>query len=64
MNFRVFALIVVGMCIVGISLGYVLGFYLRNVCDSNYWAYLAAPLLGFGSGLIMFGVLFNKNTET
>ena len=46
MNFRVFALIVIGMCIIGISLGYVLGFYFRNAYDSNYWAYLAVQRPG------------------
>ena len=64
MNFKVFALILTGMCLIGMSLGYVLGFYLRNIFDSNYWAYLGAPLLGIGSGVVMFGALFNKHLKT
>ena len=64
MNFKVFALIITGMCLIGMSLGYVLGFYLRNIFGSNYWAYLGAPLLGIGSGLVMVGALFNKHLKT
>ena len=52
------------MCLIGMSLGYVLGFYLRNIFDSNYWAYLGAPLVGIGSGLVMVGALFNKHLKT
>ena len=38
--------------------------HLRNIFDSNYWAYLGAPILGIGSCLVMVGVLFNKHFET
>jgi hypothetical protein len=64
MNFKVFASILTGMCLIGMSLGYVLGFYVRNVIDSNHWAYLGAPLLGIGSGLVMVGALFNKHLKS
>lgn len=64
MSFKVFASILTGMCLIGMSLGYVLGFYLRNVFESNYWAYLGAPLLGIGSGLVLFAALFNKHLKT
>ena len=64
MKFKIFASILTGMCLIGMSLGYVIGFYLRNIFDSNYWAYLGAPLLGIGSGLVMVGALFNKHLKT
>jgi len=64
MNFKVFASILTGMCLIGVSIGYVLGFYLRDILESNYWAYLGAPLLGIGSGFVLFGALFNKHLKT
>ncbi|MAJ43437.1 MAG: hypothetical protein CMF96_01650 [Candidatus Marinimicrobia bacterium] len=64
MSFKVFSSILTGMCLVGMSLGYVLGYYLHNVFESNYGAYLGAPMLGIGSGLILFGALFNKHYKT
>jgi len=64
MSFKIFASILTGMCLIGMSLGYVLGFYLGNVFESNYWAYLGSPLLGIGSGLVLFGALFNKHYKT
>jgi hypothetical protein len=60
-NFKTFLFIVVGMAFVGISIGYVFGFYVNEISSNIYWAYLAAPLLGIGSGMIIYGILFTRN---
>ena len=51
------------MCFIGISLGYVLGFYFNSMFESHYLAYIGALFLGIGSGLVLMGVLFNKHFE-
>lgn len=62
MNFKAFASVVIGIGLIGISVGYVLGFYLKTVLESNHWAYIGSPILGIGSGLVLYGALFhNKN---
>ena len=63
MNFKIFSSILLGMCFIGISLGYVLGFYFNNIFESHYLAYVGALFLGIGSGLVLMGVLFNKHFE-
>ena len=63
MNFKIFSSILIGMCFIGISLGYVLGFYFNSMFESHYLAYIGALFLGIGSGLVLMGVLFNKHFE-
>ena len=53
--------ILLGMCIIGFSVGYVFGAYVIFVTDEMRWIYLAAPLLALGSGYVIYGVLYNKN---
>ena len=48
------------MCIIGFSVGYVVGAYIIFVTKQMNWIYLAAPLLGLGSGYVIYGVLYNN----
>jgi hypothetical protein len=62
-NFRSFASILAGMFIIGISIGFLLGYYIHGESQSNLWMYLSAPSLGFGSGLVIYGTLFGRNVN-
>ena len=60
-NFRAFTSILVGMTIIGLAVGFILGYYIPfRLTNSQYWMYLSAPLLGIGSGLVMYGALFEE----
>ena len=64
MSFSAFTYVLLGMSLIGFSVGYVFGFYFNTISDTYFWAYLAAPLLGIGSGCVIYGVLFkgkNRN---
>ncbi len=63
MTFRYFAAILLGMVLIGLSLGFVLGYYAHHVLHSPFWAYLAAPVLGLGSGLTVYGSLYRRRSE-
>ena len=52
--------ILLGMCTIGFSVGYVFGAYIIFETQQMNWIYLAAPLLGVGSGYVIYGVLYNK----
>ena len=57
MKFKVFASTIMGMALIGFSLGLVLGMHLHEKTNNNLWAYLAVPLLGFGSAIAAYGTL-------
>ena len=52
--------ILLGMCIIGFSVGYVFGAYVMFATEQIRWIYLSGPLLGLGSGYVIYGVLYNK----
>ena len=60
-NFKSFASILTGMFVIGISVGFLLGYYIQGELESSLWMYLAAPCLGIGSGLVIYGTLFGRN---
>ena len=62
-NFKSFASILSGMFIIGISVGFVLGYYIQEESQSSIWMYLSAPLLGIGSGLVIYGTLFGRDVN-
>ena len=62
-NFKSFASILSGMFIIGISVGFVLGYYIQGESQSSIWMYLSAPFLGIGSGLVIYGTLFGRNVN-
>ena len=48
--------------ILSILVGYYVG-YIPDIVPANgkaYWVYIAAPILGAGSGLVMYGALFEE----
>ena len=61
MNFKSFLLVLIGIGLLGISAGYVLGFYLNRIVSENYWFYLSVPLMAISSFMIMYGALFSNN---
>ena len=60
MIFSKYKNILLGMCIIGFSVGYVFGAYVIFETKVMNWIYLAAPLLGLGSGCVIYGVLYNN----
>ena len=61
MDFKSFASILSGMVLIGVSVGFLLGYYIHEVLQTNLWMYLSAPCLGLGSGLVIYGTLFGRN---
>ena len=62
-RFKPFASILLGMCLIGFSIGFILGFYIHSQFQTYFYMYLAAPLLGIGSGLIIYGSLYGRNVN-
>ena len=62
-NFQSFASILFGIFTIGISVGYMLGYYISGESNNYIWMYLAAPSLGLGSGLVIYGTLFGKDVN-
>ena len=63
MGFKAFASILTGICLIGVSIGFLLGFYIRSEYPINIIMYLSAPCLGIGSGLIVYGTLYGRQIK-
>ena len=63
MNFKPFIIAISGMAVLGISLGYILGYYTHKHATNNYWFYFAVPMFIFASFLIIYGSLFIKDSN-
>jgi len=63
MNLQSFLLVLIGIGLLGVSAGYVLGFYLHRILAEDYWFYLSVPLMAVSSFMIMYGALFSKNEK-
>ena len=61
MNFNSFFYIFMGMTTLGISNGYVVGFYTGKHALNNYWFYSSVPIFVIASFLIVYGALFIKD---
>jgi len=61
MKFNIFIYIILGMTLLGISIGYVLGYYIHKHTFYNYWFYLSVPIFIVASILIIYGSLFIKD---
>ena len=57
MNFNDFTYIIMGMTIIGFSIGYIVGFYVNEMLHINYLEYISAPSLGLGSMIVIYTVL-------
>ena len=49
------------MTLIGVSIGFIIGYYLNVYTSGQYWMYLAAPIMGIGCGLVIYGSLFERN---
>ena len=63
MDFKSFASILAGMSLIGLSIGFILGYYLHGQSQTYLWMYLSAPFLGIGSGLVIYGTLYRRNVN-
>ena len=63
MNFKSFASILAGMVFIGVSVGFLLGYYINGESQTYLWMYLSAPCLGLGSGMVIYGTLFGRNVN-
>ena len=63
MNFKSFASILTGMSLIGLSIGFILGYYFHGQSQTYLWMYLSAPCLGLGSGLVIYGTLYGRNVN-
>ena len=59
-KFKAFTSILVGMTLIGLAVGFLVGYYFPIIMPDGYWMYLSAPILGIGSGLVMYGALFEE----
>ena len=59
-KFTAFTSILVGMTLIGLAIGFLIGYYISTVRPNEFWMYLSAPILGMGSGLVMYGALFEE----
>ena len=50
-----------GIVLLGISIGYTLGFYAHKVFLNSYWFYFSVPIFIFASGFILYGSLYLKD---
>ncbi|MFC1480709.1 hypothetical protein ACFL6E_00485 [Candidatus Neomarinimicrobiota bacterium] len=60
MSFKAFSAIVLGLSIIGFTLGMVFGIYIEYRTGNHYWAYIAVPLLASGIALATYGSLGTK----
>ena len=63
MNLKAFLLVLIGIGLLGVSAGYVIGFYLHRIVNEGYWFYFSVPLMAVSSFMIMYGALFSKNEK-
>tara|TARA_Y100000590_G_C15590332_1_gene965796 strand:+ start:773 stop:967 length:195 start_codon:yes stop_codon:yes gene_type:complete len=50
----------IGISLVGISIGYVIGFYIKSFYLNNSLSYLSVIPMGVGCAMIIYGSLFTK----
>ena len=62
-RFKPFASILAGMCLIGFAIGFILGFYIHGQFQTYFYMYAAAPCLGLGSGMIIYGTLYGRNVN-
>ena len=60
MSFKTFSLIIYGVVFIGLSIGYLLGFYVHKYTMNNDFFYLSVLFMAIGSFMIVYATLFNK----
>lgn len=63
MKFRTFLLITCGLTLVGVSIGYILGFYVSNYTLNDNYFYLSVLFMALGSAMIIYGSLFEEKKK-
>jgi len=58
MKFNAFFITLLGLILVGISVGYVLGFYIQKNCSDDIWLYLSIAFMGSGCFMAIYGSLY------
>ena len=60
MKFNSFMVTFLGIVFIGISIGYVMGYYIEQFSGKENLSYIAVPLMGIGCFLAVYGSLFVK----
>tara|TARA_B100001996_G_scaffold129775_1_gene98630 strand:+ start:362 stop:556 length:195 start_codon:yes stop_codon:yes gene_type:complete len=62
-QFKAYYLSFIGISLIGISIGYVIGFYSKVLCLNNNLSYLSIIPMGVGCAMIIYGSLFIKSEK-
>tara|TARA_B100001750_G_scaffold176396_1_gene144624 strand:+ start:386 stop:592 length:207 start_codon:yes stop_codon:yes gene_type:complete len=62
-KYKSFANLIFGIFLIGLSVGYVIGYYVCKFSSSNYLFYISALIMGFGCFLLLYGVMFLKSKK-
>ena len=63
MRFKSFITTIIGLVFIGISIGYVLGFYISKYTLNNYFFYLSVLFMGIGCFIVIYGSMFVKKEK-
>ncbi len=62
-KYKSFASLVFGIFFIGISVGYVIGYYVCKFLSINYLFYISAVMMGIGCFLLLYGTMFIKDRK-
>ena len=62
-KYKSFTSLIFGIFFIGISVGYVIGYYVCKFLSSNYLFYISALIMGAGCFLLLYGVMFIKDRK-
>ena len=62
-QFKVYYLTFIGISLIGLSIGYVIGFYSKVFYLNNNLSYLSIIPMGVGCTMIIYGSLFIKSEK-
>jgi len=60
MKFDTFFITLLGLVLIGISIGYVIGYFIRENSFGNNWIYLSVLFMGIGCFMSIYGSLFSN----
>ena len=60
MQFKKFFAVIIGVILIGVSIGYVLGFYVSFFFKKEFLFYLAVPIMALGSFITIYVTIDNK----
>jgi hypothetical protein len=60
LKFKPFILTILGFVFIGISIGFVFGFYVSKYTLSNYFFYLAVLPMALGCSIAIYSTMFTK----